>query len=305
MKIQHLILSLCLISAPAYAIDMAKNSDEACQQANALIDKINQVDTTAPDAQQQLIALFEESSQLCPKNAFINATYADYLASQQQFSAATDRYKQAIQYQNIANASAEQQFAWQLGLLNAYIRSGKRFDASKTLSNLQAQLNDYTPPDNLNQQLKTLDTQLSEDLVNNPITNEELAGELLAFNTSKQRSLNVAAPKLLYRITFDENKTTPTATSLATLFTIAKMFNNVSLNQLRVIGHTDATGNPQYNQKLSKRRAQTVANTIISKYPALRSKIEVVGKGASEPLYKDNSPESTQLNRRVEFVFGQ
>ena len=51
--------------------------------------------------------------------------------------------------------------------------------------------------------------------------------------------------------------------------------------QIRVVGHTDFKGSDAYNQTLSERRTQTVANYLVSKgVPA--SNISVVGMGKSE-----------------------
>ncbi|WP_456341880.1 OmpA family protein [Thermovibrio sp.] len=62
-----------------------------------------------------------------------------------------------------------------------------------------------------------------------------------------------------------------------------------------VEGHTDNTGSAEYNLKLSKKRAQAVANYLIAKgVPADR--IEVVGYGESRPKY----PNTTEEKRKVE-----
>lgn len=70
---------------------------------------------------------------------------------------------------------------------------------------------------------------------------------------------------------------------------------------LKVIGHTDSTGTAAYNMKLSERRAQNVAKIIESAgVPA--GKITVEGKGETQPLMSNATPEGRAANRRVELI---
>ncbi|MCL2485814.1 MAG: OmpA family protein, partial [Endomicrobia bacterium] len=70
------------------------------------------------------------------------------------------------------------------------------------------------------------------------------------------------------------------------------------LIRMRVEGHTDHIGTEEYNDVLSKNRAQAVANVLIENgIPA--HKIEVRGFGKSRPI-ADESPEGMKKNRRVE-----
>ncbi|WP_425074360.1 OmpA family protein [Sagittula sp. S175] len=70
---------------------------------------------------------------------------------------------------------------------------------------------------------------------------------------------------------------------------------------VQVIGHTDSDGDAAYNQNLSQRRAQSVANVFISQgVPAGR--IQVIGRGEDQPIASNLTPEGKQQNRRVEIV---
>jgi outer membrane protein OmpA-like peptidoglycan-associated protein len=68
-----------------------------------------------------------------------------------------------------------------------------------------------------------------------------------------------------------------------------------------IIGYTDSTGNPEYNMQLSKRRAQAVADYLVSTGvdPA---KLRVVGRGANDPIAPNDTSENRALNRRVDIV---
>jgi outer membrane protein OmpA-like peptidoglycan-associated protein len=72
-----------------------------------------------------------------------------------------------------------------------------------------------------------------------------------------------------------------------------------SFTRLEVIGHTDNIGNDDYNLTLSKKRAETIANLIISNNFCTAEKITFSGKGATAPIADNNTEEGRQTNRRV------
>lgn len=64
-------------------------------------------------------------------------------------------------------------------------------------------------------------------------------------------------------------------------------------------GHTDNVGGVPYNQKLSERRAGSVAKWLYEQgFPM--SRLNVVGKGKLEPKFDNKTEEGRHLNRRVE-----
>ena len=67
-----------------------------------------------------------------------------------------------------------------------------------------------------------------------------------------------------------------------------------------VEGHTDDVGNPDYNLKLSQRRAESVMNTLIEKYSIDKSRLSAKGYGDTRPLEYNSTAEGRKKNRRVE-----
>ena len=69
--------------------------------------------------------------------------------------------------------------------------------------------------------------------------------------------------------------------------------------RVRIVGHTDSTGNDAINDPLSQARAQTVRNYLEDRgVPAAR--LETAGRGSREPV-ADNATEAGRAkNRRVE-----
>lgn len=69
--------------------------------------------------------------------------------------------------------------------------------------------------------------------------------------------------------------------------------------QLNVIGHTDSVGSAEYNQGLSERRAQAVADHLVKQDPSRASFVVPMGRGESEPLASNDTAEGRAQNRRV------
>ena len=70
-----------------------------------------------------------------------------------------------------------------------------------------------------------------------------------------------------------------------------------------IVGHTDSTGPADYNQGLSERRAQAVADYIISE-DIDASIIDVSGDGESNPIANNDTREGRAENRRVDINVG-
>lgn len=68
-----------------------------------------------------------------------------------------------------------------------------------------------------------------------------------------------------------------------------------------VIGHTDNTGDAGYNQGLSQRRASAVADELIFNGVS-SSRVRAFGRGESEPVADNLTPEGRAQNRRVDLI---
>lgn len=92
---------------------------------------------------------------------------------------------------------------------------------------------------------------------------------------------------------------TPQAQAQARSFGNALMMPQLATMRFRIEGHTDGVGSRAGNVALSRRRAQSVADFLIS-MGVPRSRIEVQGYGPDRPMAgtSRNSPQ----NRRVEAV---
>ena len=73
------------------------------------------------------------------------------------------------------------------------------------------------------------------------------------------------------------------------------------IRKVRIEGHTDAQGTPEYNRRLSRRRAQSVLNYLLDA-GIPRSRLTIRGLGSDQPLVPNDSARHRATNRRVEFV---
>ncbi|MFC4258041.1 OmpA family protein [Marinobacter lacisalsi] len=67
-----------------------------------------------------------------------------------------------------------------------------------------------------------------------------------------------------------------------------------------IAGHTDSTGAAEYNQDLSQRRAEAVADRLIQLYDIDSDRVTPVGYGESDPVATNETDEGRAQNRRVE-----
>lgn len=65
-------------------------------------------------------------------------------------------------------------------------------------------------------------------------------------------------------------------------------------------GHTDNTGNSDYNQTLSQRRAEAVANSLVRDHGIAADRVRAVGFGDSRPIADNSTSAGRAQNRRVE-----
>lgn len=66
-----------------------------------------------------------------------------------------------------------------------------------------------------------------------------------------------------------------------------------------IVGHTDSQGPAEYNQNLSERRAQAVADYIFGQDPSRESFMKVEGRGEVEPVATNDTEDGRRRNRRV------
>ncbi|MCB9554577.1 MAG: OmpA family protein [Deltaproteobacteria bacterium] len=101
-------------------------------------------------------------------------------------------------------------------------------------------------------------------------------------------------------ITFATGKAKIRSRSFAVLDEAVKVLQEYGSLKLEIRGHSDNRGKREFNVELSRRRAQAVADYLISKGVAA-DRLKVEGLGPDEPVANNRTRSGRAKNRRIEF----
>ena len=124
----------------------------------------------------------------------------------------------------------------------------------------------------------------------------EIEAELLTIEQC-QRRLNEIM--ISYPVTFSKNRVDLPVENTITIEKIVEIYELCPPASLTVRGHTDSSGKPEVNLRLSQLRAESVVqNLVVAGFP--ESRVKAIGFGASSPVADNNSEEGRRKNRRIE-----
>ena len=111
----------------------------------------------------------------------------------------------------------------------------------------------------------------------------------------------MAAQKVTYAADafFDFDKSVLKPEGRAKLDDLVSKIQDINLEVIIAVGHTDSIGSYAYNQGLSERRAEAVKAYLVSK-GIERNRIYTEGKGEKQPVADNRTAEGRAKNRRVE-----
>lgn len=72
-----------------------------------------------------------------------------------------------------------------------------------------------------------------------------------------------------------------------------------------ITGHADSVGDPEYNMYLSRRRAESVADYLMSNFNIESDRITVLWYGSTRPVASNSTAEGRAKNRRAEVIIGR
>jgi outer membrane protein OmpA-like peptidoglycan-associated protein len=83
---------------------------------------------------------------------------------------------------------------------------------------------------------------------------------------------------------------------------IAKLLQEKPELKLKIVGHTDNKGTPEYNLDLWSRRAANVVVALTGSYGIAADRLTSEGAGLTQPIASNDTEEGRAKNRRVELV---
>ncbi|MFZ4741563.1 MAG: OmpA family protein [Bacteroidales bacterium] len=101
-----------------------------------------------------------------------------------------------------------------------------------------------------------------------------------------------------FSIFFDVNAYNIKNDQLTKIASIAEYMKTDKELKLKIVGNADQTGSVEYNNYLSKKRAEQVYSTLINKYGIDKARLSFEGKGKADIFSK----EYKLINRRVDFI---
>ncbi|MDN5526139.1 OmpA family protein, partial [Acinetobacter sp.] len=120
----------------------------------------------------------------------------------------------------------------------------------------------------------------------------------LSVNQAEQQMIDATLKHRI--IEFESGSTVLTTSGTQILDEMAVALNKVGGKKVKVIGHTDSSGDANKNLTLSQQRATTVKNYLIGKNIAAVN-LTAEGFGSNQPVADNTTVEGRRKNRRIEF----
>lgn len=129
----------------------------------------------------------------------------------------------------------------------------------------------------------------------------ELEAELSGSGVGVARQGDNLVLRMPSDVTFATAQSTIDSRFNATLDDVAAVINRYDQSTIDIVGHADSDGADDFNLNLSRQRASSVAQYLVSRN-VLADRIYVDGKGEGVPVASNATAEGKAQNRRVEIL---
>lgn len=130
----------------------------------------------------------------------------------------------------------------------------------------------------------------------------DMAQIIVADAASFSRDLKSVGHVAVGGIYFDTASAALKPESAPALTEIAKLLKTDASLKLYVVGHTDTVGNIDTNLKLSRDRAESVVQALVTQHGIAVARLKPFGNGPFAPVASNASEDGRSKNRRVEIV---
>lgn len=138
----------------------------------------------------------------------------------------------------------------------------------------------------MDKQQRDFEEALAEEEERNALEIERLKDDTLKLSLNSE-------------VSFDFGKDEVKSAFYPTLDKLSDVINKYDRTVVHVVGHTDSVGGDGFNQQLSERRAQSVADYMVTRDVQV-SRLLTEGRGEYEPRDTNETEAGRALNRRVE-----
>ncbi|TVZ41741.1 OOP family OmpA-OmpF porin [Alteromonadaceae bacterium 2753L.S.0a.02] len=101
------------------------------------------------------------------------------------------------------------------------------------------------------------------------------------------------------KVNFDSNSDVVKPEYFSEIQKVADFMSQYANTQVTIEGHTDTSGAASYNKSLSQKRADAVAQVLISQFNVDSSRVSAIGYGEEKPIADESTREGRMANRRV------
>lgn len=145
----------------------------------------------------------------------------------------------------------------------------------------------------ISQEEKVLPADVEEENSLSPL--DEIKNQIANGENTEGKSVS------FHEILFEKDSDVLLSESELYLKEVFQVMIDIPALKLRIVGHTSSEGDPNYNLKLSSKRALAVS-AYLQNQGVNSDRLTTEGKGVDSPLASNDTEDGRKLNRRIEFV---
>jgi OOP family OmpA-OmpF porin len=183
---------------------------------------------------------------------------------------------------------------WAIKLV--YLNADTSLSSNNSLSNIAVDLdqNHFVKPEPLVEPEPIEEISPTEPTLNEPVFAEGEEPSL-----AEQAAVVEAQPPLTLKVQFGNNKTTVEQAFYPEIEKLSTYLNEHPNDTVVIEGHTDDSGTASYNQSISEKRAQAIADVLIDIFQISEKRVSAIGYGEERPLFNNDTAQHRKANRRV------